>query len=80
MLKANWSIEAAEDMRNWQGDIRQQLTDNLAKDIQAEIDKKILQDLYNAWGCVAEPKEEVKVEVKKVVKKYRSIDDPWTDD
>jgi|GEM_PF-6828095 len=45
-LKAVWSREAAEDLRQFHNiDAEAELTNILAKELQAEIDREILEDL-----------------------------------
>jgi hypothetical protein len=74
-LKAVWSREAAEDLRSFHNlDAEKALI--LAKEINAEIDREILQDLKSAAekGCDVEKKLNKK---KKVKVTYRSIDSDW---
>lgn len=81
-LKAVWSREAAEDLRAFHNiDAEKALTDILAKEINAEIDREILQDLI--WGTqgqtAAEKGQETerKLNKKKIKVSYRAIDEDW---
>jgi hypothetical protein len=68
-LKAVWSMEAQEDVRAMHNiDAENQLASVLAKEINDEIDREILNDLANALNGQGG---------KKKKKQYRSIDDPW---
>lgn len=75
-LKAVWSREAAEDLRAFHNiDAEKALTDILTKEINAEIDREILQDLRTA----AEKGQETerKLNKKKIKVSYRAIDEDW---
>lgn len=76
-LKAVWSREAAEDLRAFHNlDAEQALTDILAKEINAEIDREIIEDLKSA----AEKGRDVEKKLnkkKKIKVTYRSIDSDW---
>jgi hypothetical protein len=51
-LKAVWSVEAAQDLRSVHNiDAEAALADTLAKEIVAEIDKEILNDMKNNQGA-----------------------------
>lgn len=83
-LKAVWSHEAQEDLLAMHNVcVEKELTDILAKEIQAEIDKEILNDLINAAGgppSYAPPYYETIEEVvpaKKKKPKYRDITSDW---
>ncbi len=75
-LKAVWSYEAAEDLRAWHNKTAEKaLVDTLAEEINAEIDREILQDLRTA----AEKGQETerKLNKKKIKISYRAIDEDW---
>jgi hypothetical protein len=80
-LKAQWSREAAEDLRAWHNidaekALAKALADALAQEINAEIDREILQDLRS--NAVKGQETEQKLNKKKKVKvTYRSIDADW---
>jgi hypothetical protein len=78
-LKAVWSYEAAEDMKQWHNiDAETALTNALAQEINAEIDREILADLG-----IAASKAKKEADEKAAKKKYgkhlrpRSITDDW---
>jgi hypothetical protein len=88
-LKAIWTMEAQQDLRQWH-DLQsaQALTDMLAKEITAEIDAEIIKDLQNnAYGMppIEQEYEDMFKEVEKNLAKgrkktrpqYRSITDEW---
>lgn len=68
-LKAQWTVEAAQDLAAFHGNAEKELAEVLAQEINAEIDREILEDLRRS----AQEKEAA----AKKKKKYRSIDDPW---
>ena len=75
-LKAVWSYEAAQDLRAFHNiDAEKALADTLAKEINEEIDREILQDLRTA----AEKGQETerKLNKKKIKISYRAIDEDW---
>lgn len=75
-LKTVWSREAAEDLRAWHNLDAEPLTDILAKEINAEIDREIIEDLRSA----AEKGRNVEKKLnkrKKIKVTYRSIDSDW---
>ena len=76
-LKALWSHEAQQDLRACHNiDAEKALTDALAQEINAEIDREILQDLRS--NAVKGQETEQKLNKKKKVKvTYRSIDSDW---
>lgn len=76
-LKALWSYEAQQDLRAWHNiDAEKALTDALAQEINAEIDREILQDLRS--NAEKGQETEQKLNKKKKVKvTYRSIDADW---
>lgn len=84
-LKANWTREAAQDLRAMHNiDAASQLSDLLAAEINAEIDQEILNDLRGLSGSISPPPPvfvptpvEAPWGVRRKKKQYRSIDDPW---
>ncbi len=52
-----------------------ELVDLISKEIMAEIDREIIQDLMNNSSSASNPIIEKEKVLKK--KKYRSIDEPW---
>jgi hypothetical protein len=93
-LKANWSMESQQDVRAMHNiDAAQQLSDIMAAELAAEIDREILNDLRNNASGGAPAHHHVpqwstpgtgvglpspsSTPSKKKQKQYRSIDDPW---
>lgn len=92
-LKAVWSYEAAQDIQSMHNlDAQQQLADIMAKEIAAEIDREILNDMANNQGSAVNwipgapwngahptPQEEPAWGFKKKKKapKFRDITEPW---
>jgi hypothetical protein len=75
-LKAVWTMEAQEDVRQWHGiDAAQELSDILAEEISAEIDEEILKDLRNASEGIVDEEFRFKNRKKKIIP--RSIEDNW---
>lgn len=80
-LKAVWSYEAQQDLRAWHNiDVEKALTndrmDALAQEINAEIDREILQDLRSNAAKGQETEQKLNKR-KKVKVTYRSIDADW---
>lgn len=76
-LKAVWSYEAAEDLRACHNiGAEKALADILAKEINAEIDREILQDLRTAAEKGQETEQKLNKK-KKVKISYRAIDEDW---
>lgn len=72
-LKATWTYEAAQDMRaNYTDKAATDLAALMAAELQAEIDKEIIEDLRRLAAEAAEKEQEI---LRK--KKYRRIDDDW---
>lgn len=78
-LKAVWSYEAAQDLRQFHNiDAEAELTKVLAQELQAEIDKEILEDLKNAAQKGQETERKIisgKIRKKKVKVTWGSLFD-----
>lgn len=75
-LKAVWTFEAQEDMRQWHGlDAAQELSDILAEEIANEIDREVLEDLRNNADRARDEEFRFKNRKKKIIP--RSIEDDW---
>lgn len=86
-LKAVWSMEAQQDIRAMHNiDAAAALTKQLADEINAEIDREVINDLAHVFShgvppppsYVPPPQEPAwGYSKKKVKRQYRSIDAPW---
>lgn len=80
-LKAVWSYEAAQDLRQFHNiDAEAELTKVLAKELLSEIDKEILEDLKTAAQKGQETERKVisgKIKKKKVKVSWGSVFDDW---
>lgn len=72
-LKATWSREAVQDLQAFYNiDAEEELTKILAKEIAAEIDKAVIEDLIQAQTA-----NEMQQKLRKKKIMARSIDEDW---